>query len=169
MKEPREETELFFSVGHWWKARVGDGANEGVVHHFIAGANENIHRLPPFSPSPLCTLAASEWQRDAKRGVKRKKTDERGSHDIWACSRARGSFHTFLQSLFLLSSWKDLIFMSVLERILSRTSHGGAYVQRCEKKKDKEREKERIRKRICVFYKVNKNTTLKKKYSSRCT
>lgn len=29
---------------------------------------------------------------------------------------ARGSFHTFLQSLSSLSSWKELIFMSVLER-----------------------------------------------------
>lgn len=40
------------------------------------------------------------------------------ARDIWARSRARGSFHTFLQSLFLLSSWKELIFMSVLERTL---------------------------------------------------
>ena len=103
--------------------REGVTSDGGVVHHFIAGANENIHRLlPPLHP---CSVGMTEGCKETSKKKKERASDveeekeNRKGRDIWARSRARGSFHTFLQSLFLLSSWQELIFMSVLERTLA--------------------------------------------------
>ena len=131
MEEPREETEreaLLFGrmLAKGTGLRVERGWRRTGVSFIISLPGRTRIFIDCCHP---CTLAASEWQRDAKRQAKKKERasdveeekENRKGRDIWARSRARGSFHTFLQSLFLLSSWKELIFMSVLERTL--TSH----------------------------------------------
>lgn len=90
---------------------------EGVVHHFIAEASQNIHRLH-FSP-PTASLIGKRTTVDEerKREQERERERERKVEGVVIYdTAARGSFHTFLQSLSSLSSWKELIFMSVLER-----------------------------------------------------
>lgn len=85
---------------------------EGVVHHFIAEASQNIHGLH-FSPpeNPTASLIGKRTTVDEERRRERKVEGV-----VIYDTAARGSFHTFLQSLSSLSSWKELIFMSVLER-----------------------------------------------------
>lgn len=86
---------------------------EGVVHHFIAEASQNIHRLH-FSP-PTASLIGKRTTVDEERKKERERERKVEGVVIYDTA-ARGSFHTFLQSLSSLSSWKELIFMSVLER-----------------------------------------------------
>lgn len=52
------------------------------------------------------------WMKKGRESERERKVEGVVIYD----TAARGSFHTFLQSLSSLSSWKELIFMSVLER-----------------------------------------------------
>lgn len=52
------------------------------------------------------------WMKKGRESERERKVEGVMIYD----TAARGSFHTFLQSLSSLSSWKELIFMSVLER-----------------------------------------------------
>lgn len=92
MEEPREETEreaLLFgrtpAKGAGYASRRGDGGRGRIVHHFIAGTNENIHRLPP--PLHLCSVEMTERCKEVKKKKKgaderRKKRENGKGHDI---------------------------------------------------------------------------------------
>ena len=79
MEEPREETEReALRVGRMLAKGTGvrvEGVTSdgGVVHHFIAGANENIHRLlPPLHP---CSVGMTEGCKETSKKKKERASD----------------------------------------------------------------------------------------------
>lgn len=138
MEEPREETEreaLLFgrkppAKGAGCASRRG-WRQTGVS--FIIPLPERTRIFIDYRHP--CSVGMTERckERSKKRNGRATEEENGKSRDIWARGRARGSFHTFLQSLFLLSSWKELIFMSVLEHIhtyLHRASDARGRIRR---------------------------------------
>lgn len=117
--ESKREEGSSFEATLW---RNGDYAsNGGGGVSSIISLRRQARIFIDYTSHPLKTASLigkrTTVDEERKREQERERERERKVEGVVIYdTAARGSFHTFLQSLSSLSSWKELIFMSVLER-----------------------------------------------------
>lgn len=113
--ESKREEGSSFEATLW---RNGDYAsNGGGGVSSIISLRRQARIFIDYTSHPLKTASLIGKRTTVDEERKRERERERKVEGVVIYdTAARGSFHTFLQSLSSLSSWKELIFMSVLER-----------------------------------------------------
>lgn len=113
--ESKREEGSSFEATLW---RNGDYAsNGGGGVSSIISLRRQARIFIDYTSHPLKTASLIGKRTTVDEERKKERERERKVEGVVIYdTAARGSFHTFLQSLSSLSSWKELIFMSVLER-----------------------------------------------------